>query len=287
MDIESHGGYKPREIIDATTRGPTCVQGVPYWRQTISPSGSEDCLLLDVLVPEAPVSDYVPVLVQIHGGGYDQGNSQSSPGYMLVNQSMGNLIYVSIQYRLATFGFLSSAEIRDNGVANAGLLDQRAALAWVQRNIRAFGGDPSQVTIIGGSAGGGSVMDQLILYGGVSNPPFRAAIAEYPWWQSYKNGTILEAQYRQMLAATACDSLTCLRKQSTETLTGAMQATINTGYAEGYYGWGDFYYGPAVDGEIIRDLPSNEFKQGHFTKVPLIVNRDVSIRIPKKSKSHC
>lgn len=98
MDIESHNGYNPNQIIDATMRAPTCVQGVPYWRRTVSPSGSEDCLILDVLVPKTPVSDYVPVLVQIHGGGYDQGNSQSNPGYMLVNQSMGGMIYVSIQY---------------------------------------------------------------------------------------------------------------------------------------------------------------------------------------------
>ena len=84
--------------------------------------------------------------------GYLQGNSQSSPGYMLVNQSNSGIIYVSIQYRLASFGFLGNAEVRDDGTANAGLLDQRAALQWVQRNIRAFGGDPSKVTIIGGSA---------------------------------------------------------------------------------------------------------------------------------------
>jgi carboxylesterase type B len=263
MDIENHGDLKPTRVIDATQRGPTCVQGIPFWRQTSSPSGSEDCLLLDVLVPKTPTSDYVPVLVQIHGGGYDQGNSQSNPGYLLVNQSMSNMIYVSIQYRLAAFGFLSSTEIRENGAANVGLLDQRAALGWVQRNIRAFGGDPSAVTIIGrkslpifetvanaitfrsvgGSAGGGSVMDQLILYGGVSNPPFRAAISEYPWWQSYKNNTILEAQYRQMLTATNCDNLACLRGQSTQTLIDAMQASLISYGWESYYGWGDFYYG--------------------------------------------
>ena len=69
-------------------------------------------------------------------GGYVGGNSESYPGYALVNQSEGNVIYVSIQYRLGAFGFLAGAEIQENGVANAGLLDQRAALNWVQRNIR-------------------------------------------------------------------------------------------------------------------------------------------------------
>ena len=98
MDIESHSGSNSGGLIDATTRGPICVQGVPYWRQTANATGSEDCLLLDVLVPKTPASSYLPVLVQIHGGGYDQGNSQSNPGYMMVNQSMGGMIYVSIQY---------------------------------------------------------------------------------------------------------------------------------------------------------------------------------------------
>lgn len=78
-----------------------------------------------------------------------------------VNQSQGNLIYVSIQYRLGSFGFLSGAEIREDGVANAGLLDQRLALKWVQKYVRFFGGDPAKVTIMGGSAGGGSVLNQV------------------------------------------------------------------------------------------------------------------------------
>lgn len=95
-------------------------------------------------------------------------------------------------------------------------------------------------------------MNQMILYGGVSNPPFRSAISEYPWWQSYKNGTVLQAQYRQMLAATACYDLACLRNQSTVALIGAMQATFDVGFNQGWYGHGDFYYGPAVDGDAIR-----------------------------------
>lgn len=84
---------------------------------------------------------------------------------------------MTIQYRLGAYGFLGGSEVSTNGVANAGLLDQRAALLWVQRHISKFGGDPTKVTVIGGSAGGGAAVNQMIMYGGVASPPFRAVIA--------------------------------------------------------------------------------------------------------------
>ena len=111
----------------------------------------------------------------------------SAPGNALVYQSRGNLIYVTIQYRLGAYGFLGGSELSANGVANAGLLDQRAALMWVQRHISKFGGDPSKVTMIGGSAGGGSAINQMIMYGGVNNPPFRAVIAGMSYFHHHCN----------------------------------------------------------------------------------------------------
>lgn len=92
-------------------------------------------------------------------------------------QSAGNIIYVSIQYRLGAYGFLGGADVTEHGTLNAGLLDQRAAIEWVTRHIHAFGGDASRVTITGASAGGGSVMNQMIMYGGEANPPFQAVLA--------------------------------------------------------------------------------------------------------------
>lgn len=87
-------------------------------------------------------------------------------------------MWVAIQYRLGGYGFLNPDEFDGSeGVKNAGLLDQHLALEWVQRHIAAFGGDPSKVTIWGGSAGGGSVANQLIYEGGEKKPPYRAAIA--------------------------------------------------------------------------------------------------------------
>lgn len=104
----------------------------------------------------------VPVLVYIHGGGYIFGNPASWPFDHWVNQSP-TVVIVSVYYRLASFGFLAGAPASEfDGDLNAGFLDQREALRWVQRHIAAFGGDPRRVTINGQSAGASSVELHLI-----------------------------------------------------------------------------------------------------------------------------
>lgn len=104
------------------------------------------------------------VLVWIYGGGYTSGskagqNSGSPAG--LLRRGDGNFIYVTINYRIGAFGWLSGPTLQHDGVANAGLWDQRFALEWVQRNIHLFGGDPDRVTVAGESAGGGSILHQI------------------------------------------------------------------------------------------------------------------------------
>jgi carboxylesterase type B len=138
------------------------------------PRVSEDCLFLDVFVPEnifnkADGCDKAgaPVLVWIFGGGYVDGDktASGSPSGLLARSEQppnsGGVIYVAMNYRLGAFGFLAGKETIKHGVANAGLLDQRFALEWVQKYIYLFGGDPKRVTIFGESAGGGGVMHQL------------------------------------------------------------------------------------------------------------------------------
>lgn len=83
-----------------------------------------------------------------------------------MNTNDNGFISVMIQYRLGAFGFLSSEDVKKNGQVNAGLLDQRFALRWVQIYIQKFGGDPKKVTVAGESAGAGSVMLQSMAYGG-------------------------------------------------------------------------------------------------------------------------
>ena len=93
---------------------------------------------------------------------------------------------------------------------------------------------------------------------------------------SYHNNTILENQYRHLLSASNCTNLQCLRTLDPASLKIATQQTYIDAYNSdpGLYAFGDFYYGPSVDGDLIRDLPSNEWKQGHFTKVPMLVDHN-------------
>lgn len=285
------------QTLPATTQAPACIQGYPEWQYAddqepgafaATPQGqSEDCLILDVLVPSSAAATTattsgagLPVVVQIHGGGYTVGNALSYPGDALVNASAtgtdtGGIIYVSIQYRLGIFGFLGGADVAADGVRNAGLYDQRLALEWVQRHVGAFGGDPARVTIWGGSAGGGSVTYQLMQGGGRgSAPPFRAAIAEYPWWQPLLNDSTQELQYRLALDASGCDGVACLRGLSEAELTTAGQADFNNSYPGPGDGYGTYWFGPVVDGEFLQSLPDEAFKKGEYYKVPLLVDRD-------------
>lgn len=186
VDIERHNPYNLTTVHDATAPGPSCFQQTPAWEGVSENNTSEDCLLLNVHKPANPASSLLPVRVFIHGGGYDQGTASNTAGVYAVTSARGQIINVEIQYRLGGFGFMNSQEVIGNGSANAGLLDQRSALEWVQRHIGAFGGDPDKVTVSGASAGGGSVLAQLQLWGGVPKPPFRAAIAgEYLGMRRY------------------------------------------------------------------------------------------------------
>ena len=148
---------------DATQFGPACHQppsrpGSIYAGE--HPAMSEDCLSLNIWAPDD--AREAPVLVWIHGGSLTAG-SGSEPMYDGARMAReSGLVVVSINYRLGVLGYLAhpelSAESRQNVSGNYGLLDQIAALRWVERNIAAFGGDPDQVTIAGESAGALSVM---------------------------------------------------------------------------------------------------------------------------------
>ncbi|CAL9637649.1 carboxylesterase family protein [Streptomyces sp. enrichment culture] len=148
-------------VRDATSFGDRCAQNTgwdPGYEQAIT---TEDCLDLNVYVPDTARAK-TPVLVWIHGGGFTGGAGQDTNPRTFVTQT--GTIVVTINYRLGVLGTLNlpqlQAESKD-GPGNYGLLDQQAALRWVHSNISRFGGDPDNVTIAGQSAGAGSVCDHL------------------------------------------------------------------------------------------------------------------------------
>ncbi|EKG12270.1 Carboxylesterase type B [Macrophomina phaseolina MS6] len=287
--IEVSNSFTGR-TINASTPAPICYQSAPislaeageetfqdsfgpeYYRQDLAQS--EDCLVINVKAPQHPDSDSLPVVVMLHGGGYTLGSPEMiSPGDAIVHKANGSIIYVEVQYRLGFFGFLAGAEVSEQGDLNVGLLDQRAALDWVQRHIKAFGGDPSRVTIWGGSAGGGSVTFQLTAGGAFDQPPFSAAIPEYPWWTPMLRKSVQERQFRTALQVGNCTDLSCLRNLESSDLQFINQQVENRSYPGPQNGFGTFYWGPVVDGKFIRQLPGTEFKQGNFHKVPILLDR--------------
>jgi para-nitrobenzyl esterase len=139
---------------------PACMQkGVSMPGET-PPAMSEDCLYLNIWAPRASARDHLPVIVWIHGGGYRNG-SAAMPLYWGDRLAGKGVIVVTIAYRLGPLGFLALPELTGesprHSSGNYGLMDQIAALEWIQRNIAAFGGDPNRVTIAGQSSGAISV----------------------------------------------------------------------------------------------------------------------------------
>ncbi len=249
------------------------------------PTGSEDCLFLNVYTPTgsepgsavepagdqpaaATKSSGLPVMVWIHGGGLTGGGGDLYDPAPLMNQ--GGVIVVTINYRLGLLGFLAQsaldAESHERG--NYGLMDQQFALKWVQKNIKAFGGDPKQVTIFGESAGGQSV------YCNLASPTaahlFRGAIAEsgsYVEFQSYfdfivnlataeATGTGLAPSGSSVAISVGCSSQTaaCLRAVSADTLVGVEASPLY----------------PFVDGKLLTQTPTAAFTSGKFNRVPVI-----------------
>lgn len=151
-----------RAAREATKPGLRCVQDVRIDPDYGLPT-SEDCLNLTVWSPDGATRDNPrPVMVWIHGGGFLNGSSDIYNSRALTTR--GDIVVVSINYRLGALGFLAHPALAGPGQdpGNYGLADQQAALRWVRANIGAFGGDPDRVTIAGESAGAMSVCDHLV-----------------------------------------------------------------------------------------------------------------------------
>jgi carboxylesterase type B len=169
---------------------------------------------------------------------------------------------------ISTPGFLT------NELPLTGYKDTSARLAVIRARSPLLVCEGPTLAKLGGSAGGGSVTYQLIAGGAYDQPPFSGAIAEYPWWQPLFNASSQELQMYNVLTLAKCINLNCLRSMSSEQLQSVHNQSYNTGYEQHGYGFGDFYYGPVVDGRFVIELPDQAFKAGRFYDVGLIVDHD-------------
>src|SRR4029077_9910508 len=199
----------------ATAVGPACPQlTTPSYART-----DEDCLTLNVWTPSGG-AQAKPVLVWIPGGGFVEG----SGGYLLYDgarlAAREDAVVVTINYRVGALGFMAHPELaRELGRTASpsyGLLDQRAALTWIQRNVRAFAGDPKNVTIFGESGGGFSVCAPLTMQ--ASRGLFARAIMESGACADplYFGPREAEAQGKKLAEALGCTDMTCLRAKSVD-----------------------------------------------------------------------
>ncbi|KAJ4366737.1 hypothetical protein N0V95_000066 [Ascochyta clinopodiicola] len=227
----------------------------------------EDCLHLNIVVPRTKQRN-LPVLLWIYGGGWQQG-STSDPRYNMsyvVEQSVRNnkpIIGISINYRMAAFGFISSAEINAEGSQNLGLRDQRLAMQWVNKHIPSFGGDSGKVTIWGESAGAYSVGDHINAYDGDNDGLFRAAILESGGAVGAPlNGTDwYENMYKNLTTSVGCadstNTLQCLRQVPYEKIAP--------------YGNVGLEWFHVIDGSFIPRYGQESLLSGKFAKIPLIL----------------
>ncbi|WP_232836953.1 carboxylesterase/lipase family protein [Lentzea terrae] len=243
-------------VRDATLPAPVCAQN-PQLGQPASQT--EDCLYLNVTTPAKPSKKPRPVMVWIHGGGFTAGSASSYDARWLATKN--DAVVVTVNYRLGVFGFFGHPGLPGSGAF--GLADQQAALKWVQRNARAFGGNARNVTIFGESAGGLSVCAQLaspraaglfakaIIQSGPCGLTFPAATpGEFAGvWRA-------RADVEKQGAGTlGCADLACLRQQPVEKL-----LTVH-----------DQFNWPAYDTAVLPIDPVVAQRTGRMHHVPTMV----------------
>jgi para-nitrobenzyl esterase len=242
---------KPVPSAPATGVMPACPQPTDI---PIAPAGQdEDCLRLNVTTPATPGRNR-PVVVYIHGGSFNYGSGSNYTPNALVTR--GDVVAVTINYRLGPFGFLAHPDLGPDA-GNLGLADQQTALRWVRDNIRTFGGNPHNVTIMGQSAGGYSVCAHLA--SPASAGLFHRAIIQSAGCtdDGFRDQGEAERQARDLTEALGCTNVACLRKKTPADLIAASGAGHDT-------------YRPVIGGRLLPLSPAEAFATGRFNRVPVL-----------------
>jgi len=160
------------------------------------------------------------------------------------------IVYVAMNYRLGALGFLSGPTFQEEGgTSNAALYDQRLAIQWVKNNIHLFGGDPNQITLMGESAGGGSIMHQITAFGGLRPVAFQRAIPQSPGWRPISSQEPQENSTLTFFGNLNVSSLAEARNASTLDVLTANYLTVRAS------DYGSYTFGPTVDGIFVPTQP--------------------------------
>ncbi|KAM8744036.1 bile salt-activated lipase-like [Acanthopagrus schlegelii] len=249
-------------VLKATEYRPRCLQVNMLMSDT---RGSENCLYLNVWVPHGrDVSTGLPVMVWIYGGGFLAGGSMGAnflDNYLYDGQEIadrGDVIVVTLGYRVGTLGFLSTG---DSGIpGNFGLWDQHAAIAWVHRNIRSFGGDPDNITIFGESAGGASVSFQTLTphnKGLFKRAISQSGVAICPWAINHNPRRFAEEIALKVGCPTGETMAGCLKMTDPALLTLAGSLSLSSSPDHPIVN--NLALSPVIDGDFVPDEPHNLF----------------------------
>jgi len=270
-------------VKEATQPGSACTQPaaglVPFlapmakaYRSSFAQppvQSSEDCLYLDVWVPQRPAKQALPVMVWLHGGSNTVGSGTQST-YDGVSLTQHGVVLVTLNYRLGVMGFFShpelSTESPHRASGNYGLLDQLAALAWVKRNIAQFGGDPDNVTLFGESAG--AIDAARLMVSPLSAGMFRRVISESgPAFEQSRTLSEAEAFGSAVSALAPADSqLTALQR-----LRALPAAEVERLVAKAKEHFSADITSATTDGWVLTQSPQQAFLSGAIQKVDLLI----------------
>nr|XP_060615313.1 cholinesterase-like isoform X2 [Anolis sagrei ordinatus] len=262
------------QIFEATDFGNACVQqALPQTPEAklwnINRPLSEDCLFLNIWVPQPQPSVPIPILVWIHGGGFAAGTSSIDLYNGASLAVTENVIVASMNYRLGSLGFLSLPPAIPG---NMGLWDQHLALTWIKENAAAFGGDPNRVTIFGQSAGGASVGFHLL--SSKSEPLFAQAVLQsgtpnaiWAWVnpEKAKNKSLELSQLLGCGEGNENEIVSCLQKKD------AMEFPQHEAslFQKNEFIL-DLIFAPTTDGEFLTDDPQRLLDSQHVQIKPVL-----------------
>lgn len=246
--------------LDAFEVGPACPQPEIEPDPTMNSNIDEDCLTLNIWTPAADDRPR-PVMFWIHGGGF----VYESSGDLLYNgarlAARGDVVVVSVEYRLGAMGFSYFEDVPGSG--NAGLLDQVLALRWVQEHIEAFGGDPNNVTIFGESAGSYSVCSLMGMPGAVGL--FHKGMAQSGGTTSTQEMDTASQVTKLLYQYAGVSTLAELRTLSWQEIIQAQEEVLGHAMSS------DVIYSPVIDKVVFQDAPLHAVAQGLSAHVPLLV----------------